>query len=264
MAQQHFQAHKHKKQDTNFDNDVWFENTLLPDVVLSDVYEKEKKENMDTLRQAKGVISQFHIYNDPAFQENGSKLLIRLLKLIVLRKRIYLSWIETELWKKAYESQSSQMELNKKGWIGTLPPLKFDLLDFIDLTTIEDEELEEKEIDDEDEEDSYQQNFIEDGSIAPLKLGALAITEFEVSMGTCLIENLKDINRYLKRNQTQRLVRILKIQLAEKVFFLSAVHTNCIVMAEIYLRYLQEGYQKSMKKVESDNNARKTRYQRAM
>ncbi|KAJ3074050.1 hypothetical protein HDU98_012245 [Podochytrium sp. JEL0797] len=78
------------------ENDDWLENPLFPDLILADKY------NPFDIQQGQGaenyipnVLAPYTMFTDPHFQALGRDLLTRALQALIIRNRLYFSWIET-------------------------------------------------------------------------------------------------------------------------------------------------------------------------
>ncbi|KAJ3327154.1 hypothetical protein HDU76_012304 [Blyttiomyces sp. JEL0837] len=124
------------------DSDVWLENPLLPDLILSERYIPYDLPNEGNARTIPNTISPYNMYTDPPFKPFARDILSRLLKTVVLRYRLLYSWIETEFWKTAFEDQFPQMGVNKAAYAGRLGALRYDIPEMADSTVVEDDDLE--------------------------------------------------------------------------------------------------------------------------
>jgi hypothetical protein len=222
---------------------LWFENPLLPDIILAEHYNSDEiAQTEDAQRQVQSSLAAYHIFNDPGYQMIACRLLSRLMKLMVLRKRIHLTWIDSEMGRKVYESQISALDISRKGWFGRLGHLKFAQLDYMD--SIEDEEFEDSdEESDADEDDPFRNDNNFDADLfVPLKFGALAMTEIDAPLASCSFDTLNDVLNGMKSIHLRRYSTILMLQLAERSFFVSATNLNCIVMSEMYQKLIAKRF----------------------
>ena len=77
------------------DSDTWLENPLLPDLILSEKYVPYEQPTEGNSRSLGNNIAPFTMYTDPPFKPKARDILSKLLKMIILRNRLYFSWIET-------------------------------------------------------------------------------------------------------------------------------------------------------------------------
>ncbi|KAJ3386308.1 hypothetical protein HDU92_002613 [Lobulomyces angularis] len=248
FALQNFESWKSKKIDriTSYENESgWFENPLFPDAFLSEKYSLFKSNQKEQWNK-EGLFSAFTMFNDPSFQTKGCSFLINMLKLLTLKKRLFLTGTESEFWKKTFENQCLQMGVSKKGIVGKLCPLKFDLLDFVDIKNLDEDDIECGESDGEDE--VFEQKSVEAFNVS-LKCGPLAISEIDESLGSLAGSSFSEIFDALKEPFLEKLSRALKIQLIEMYNCLAVSQMNSHILCEINLKYLTEGYPSKEKKM---------------
>lgn len=99
MEAQRFQTFGEKSPNVSLDDDMWFENPLLADVLLDEHY---RPSNPGDGKIISGGFAPYTCFNDPAFQNVGCELLCQMLKLFVGRKRLFLTWAEEGILKKSY------------------------------------------------------------------------------------------------------------------------------------------------------------------
>ncbi|KAI9005402.1 hypothetical protein BC832DRAFT_487234 [Gaertneriomyces semiglobifer] len=112
--------------------DIWMENPLLPDLLLTDVYVPEM-----TDRALNVHFAAMTPFTDANFNTTGCDIGHRLLKVLVTRDRLMGIWLETEYLRKVYELQFPQMGVNMNAYSGRLNSLRFDLPEMADNTAIE-------------------------------------------------------------------------------------------------------------------------------
>jgi hypothetical protein len=256
MSEQNFVTNKKpKKVKQCLDNDLWFENPLLPDIILAEHYNADEiLRSEDAQRQVQSSLSAYHIFNDPGYQKTACRLLTRLMKLMTLRKRIHLTWIDSEMSRQVYQSQITTMDIPRKGYFGRLGHIKFGQLDFMDPHNIEDEEFEDSDDEGSDhEEDPFRNEFAFEADLfVPMNFGLLAMSEIDPTIAVCTFDALNDVLNGMKSLHIQRFSTILNVQMAERTFFVSATNLNCVVMSELHHKMLAEGHV-SISKVYIDN-----------
>ncbi|KAI8813737.1 hypothetical protein BJ742DRAFT_377219 [Cladochytrium replicatum] len=232
--------------------------------ILQNPHKEDDAENQNKL----GVLTYI---NNPQFQQHGKTALSLLYKVILLQKRIIHSWSESEFWRRACSNQIQQMALQKENYVMRLSSLRFDMLDIEDRNAIED-----------DVEDDLEQemNFkLSSASARPsaiyspdtimpmqssgynsaltdcriefsqLRFSGLAITELDedaerTPFDVCTIDGLKSI---LLDSNITRLLRTLKVQMLEKVYYTSIVEVQDLLMAEIHKNTLLDQIERVFK-----------------
>lgn len=162
---------------------------------------------------------------------------------MTLRKRLLLTWVDSEISRKVFETQAMTMDVSLRGWFGRLPSLKLDQLDFMEeKPQFEDEDFEDS--DEEEESEDFNPNYYEFDKdfFVSLKLGSLAITEIDAPLAECRFDAIGDIFEGLKAAHLLRYSMILKVQMAERAYFVSAISLNSVVMTDLVSKMLAEGH----------------------
>ena len=95
MADYNFQTYHRGRKNTNrLDNDIWFHNPYLPDVLLNEYYIPFDQTSEGTFKTLGVTLSALNHYNDASYQMKGREILYRAIKVLILRKRLLASWIE--------------------------------------------------------------------------------------------------------------------------------------------------------------------------
>ncbi|KAI8608274.1 hypothetical protein BC830DRAFT_19898 [Chytriomyces sp. MP71] len=77
------------------ENDNWLENPLLPEMILAEKYNPFDLQAEGGEKYIPNMIAPYTIFTDPHFQPHARDILCRVLKVIVMRNRLYFAWIET-------------------------------------------------------------------------------------------------------------------------------------------------------------------------
>ncbi|KAI8608227.1 hypothetical protein BC830DRAFT_1156088, partial [Chytriomyces sp. MP71] len=153
------------------------------------------------------------------------------LKVIVMRNRLYFAWIETDFWKFIYEEQFPQMGLDKGEFSGRLGALNYDLPG-MDNTVIEDDDFEDVE----GKELNYDTGEAGEGSHATSntytwKCGPLAASELDENFnGMFDFANFKSIVKLIRPLNLHNMSRALKIQVLEKNWAMAEVEINSFLL----------------------------------
>ncbi|KAJ3155281.1 hypothetical protein HDU86_004371 [Geranomyces michiganensis] len=233
------------------DTEVWMENPLVLDVLLTDHYASYGKR--DSGQGLRIHVAAMTPYSDPDFRGRGLELCQRFGKLLVLKERLYYSWLTTEHWRRTYEAQFPQLLVNKVSYTGRLNSLRFDLPDMADNTAVEEEydddhfELVANDVgnDDEEKDPTLQatKTFLRFGPLAVAELDeniAAAITVPTMSSAFDL-STISGINLALAPDGLSQLRFSLKIQLLEKAWHVGAVELHHHLLAESHAKLMIAG-----------------------
>jgi hypothetical protein len=194
------------------DSDVWVENPLMPDLMLSEKYVPYELATEGNSRSLGNTVAPFTMFTDPPFKPKARDVLCRLLKAFVLRDRLYYGWLETEYWKSTFEDQFPQMGVNKAQYSGRLGALRYDVPEMVDNTVVEDED-----IDDFDASEMSHETLAVDVSephpvhgMQPWRVGPLAIAELDESQSMFDFSNFKSLLNIIRPLQLLRMARALK------------------------------------------------------
>ncbi|KAJ3107131.1 hypothetical protein HDU97_004824 [Phlyctochytrium planicorne] len=225
------------------DSDVWVENPLLPDLLLSEKYVPYELPTEGNSKALGNSVAPFTMFTDPAFKPRARHFLARLAKLLLLRNRLFFTWIETEFWKSTYEDQFPQMGLNKSAYSGRLGELRYDVPEMVDNTVVEDEEVEDFENSEANHETTVQENVEPAHSSYETfnwRVGPLAIAELDESQSLFDFSKIPNILQFLRPNQLRKISRALKIQILEKNWLMGAVEVHCHLLFDIHKTVLLE------------------------
>ncbi|ORY43775.1 hypothetical protein BCR33DRAFT_247997 [Rhizoclosmatium globosum] len=217
------------------DNDDWLENPLLPDLILNEKYSPFDLQHASaSSAYIPNMLSPYNMFTHPHFQPIGRDILVRSLKVLILRNRLYFSWIETDFWKFTYEEQFPQMGLEKNEYTGRLGAVNYDIPGMNDNTVVEDddfEDLEGKEI-------SYEAGDGHDGhgnvNTVHWRCGPLAIAELDDAHPLFDFSSLKSIMNIIRPLNISILTRTLKAQLVEKNWLMASAEINGFILHEIH------------------------------
>ncbi|KAJ3088326.1 hypothetical protein HK102_009028 [Quaeritorhiza haematococci] len=247
MYNRGFSFLKPRHTSTTLDSEFWFENPLITDIILDEYYIPYDQSDRGNARALNVQVAPYTMFSDPSFQPKGRDIMVQLLKAILLRNRLLLTWVESENWRRMYEVQIEQMGVNWRQHARRLTPLRFDLIDLID-TTVDDDDGEESSdniLEGESTEEavdqsqlllSYSTTRIFDTDV--LKVGPLALTELDDTQCNFDCHTFRGLNAMLRQEVQGQMSRALKIQLLERSFYTAAVHTHCLALAELHKQVL--------------------------
>ncbi|KAJ3020639.1 hypothetical protein HKX48_000485 [Thoreauomyces humboldtii] len=257
------------------DSEVWMENPLMPDIMLLDHYPRDASRNRE--QGLKLHVAAMTPFNDPEFRNRGLQICQRLIKVMVLKERLYFSWLATEHWRRTYEAQFPQLNVNKTAYTGRLNSLRFDLPDMADNTAVEDEY-----------EDDPIEGFGEGGANGEgdddrelamqatksfLRFGPLAVAELDENIAAAVItpspggpfdfSTVAGINSALRPNGMNQIRFSLRIQLLEKMWHMGAVDLHHLLLAETHCKVLIEGPAAKLDKNKAGGRRSPQRYSEA-
>ncbi|KAJ3415446.1 hypothetical protein HDV05_004888 [Chytridiales sp. JEL 0842] len=224
------------------DSDLWLENPLLPDLVLSEKYVPYELSDDGNSRSLGNSVAQHNMFTDPPFKPKGRDVLCRLLKTLLLRNRLLYSWFETEYWKSTFEDQFPQMGVNKELYCGRLGALRYDIPEMADNTVVEDEDMEDFDSSDLNQ-DAPAVDVSEPHSgqgVQPWRVGPLAIAELDESQCMFEFNNFQAIVALVRPLQLKRQARALKIQLLEKNWLMACVEIHSLLLFDMHQNILFE------------------------
>ncbi|KAJ3322787.1 hypothetical protein HDV06_002648 [Boothiomyces sp. JEL0866] len=225
------------KRGTLLEPEDLFANPYLPDAILKELYVPFDQSDEGTFKSLEIHLEPSTFYNDPSFQTDGIEILYRLLKALTLTMKINSNWLESENFRKTYESQLTVIGGKKTNNFQRLTSLKFDFQGVVLKENTPNEE--EREEDNEAEAvDTYVDNY-EERELNTLKFGPLAISEIDETIAAVENFGLDIIIASMKVDGIKKLKQILKIQATEKYWFQSAVETNNLISLEIHKQILQ-------------------------
>ncbi|KAI8912985.1 hypothetical protein DFJ77DRAFT_63797 [Powellomyces hirtus] len=235
------------------DTEVWMENPLMPDVVLMDHYTAYGKRDRDQgLRVHVAAMTPF---SDPDFRNRGVEVCQRLTKLLVLKERLYYSWLATENWRRTYDAQFPQLLVNKTAYTGRLNSLRFDLPDMADNTAVE-EEYDEDHTDGAAEGNNAANDVDEERDVIVqtsktfLRFGPLAVAELDEGIAAAIstpnmisafdLSSVAGINMALRPDGMSQIKFSLKIQILERTWHMGAVEIHHMLLSEAHSKILIE------------------------
>ncbi|KAJ3140712.1 hypothetical protein HDU90_008015 [Geranomyces variabilis] len=250
------------------DTEIWMENPLVLDMLLMDHYTSYGKR--DTGQGLRIHVAAMTPFSDPDFRSRGLELCQRFGKLLVLKERLYYSWLTTEHWRRTYEAQFPQFMVNKLAYTGRLNSLRFDLPDMADNTAVEEEydddhsELIATDVgNDEEEKDPTLQ-----ATKTSLRFGPLAVAELDESIAAAItvptitsafdLSTISGINLALAAEGLSQLRFSLKIQLLEKAWHAGAVELHHYLLAEAHSKLMAEGPPVKIDKNKSGHGGRRS------
>ncbi|KAJ3056732.1 hypothetical protein HK097_004593 [Rhizophlyctis rosea] len=259
LAQQNFRPPvKSRRVVGRLDCDVWIENPLLPDIVLAEQYVPLGQRDAGTAKSLNVPIAMWTPLTDPTYATKGKEVIQRILKTVVLKDRLMFSWVETEYWRRTYETQFPQMGIaNRTAYTGRLNSLRFDMPDVADTTAVEDEIEEDLgETGDHAAEVDEEGVTIRHDPTQP-KYAFLAISELDDGYTNFDFFGFAGILGFLGGEGLVRLREALKIQLIERGWLMPAAEMNHLVMTEIHGKLLTEKEEDRPKVEKSKGTQRK-------
>ncbi|KAJ3313302.1 hypothetical protein HDV04_002286 [Boothiomyces sp. JEL0838] len=225
------------KRGTVLEPEDLFLNPYLPDAILKELYDPFDQTEEGNLKSLEIHLEPGTFFNDASFQADGIEILYRLLKVITLTTKINNNWMESENFRKIYESQLTLIGGKKTNTYPRLTSLKFDFQGVL---------LKENNTNDEDREEDNEADAVEtyidnydEGESNTLKFGPLAISEIDETIAAVENFGIDIIIASMKIDGMKKLKQILKIQATEKYWFQSAVETNNLIGLEVYKQILQ-------------------------
>ncbi|KAI9090171.1 hypothetical protein DFS34DRAFT_376408 [Phlyctochytrium arcticum] len=245
----------------HLDAELWLENPLLADLLLVQHYSP-----LD-LGRSTSATGPMHLqvtaqtgFTDNEFRPRGLEILLRVLKVVIYRDRLFFSWLETEQLRKVYESQFPLMSVNKAAYSGRLNSLRFDSPDVADNTAVE-EDYEEGYIDEgeghggggaeSDRGEDDRPDINSQYNIPLLRYGPLAIAELDdtifaattasTARGAFDLATLEGVQLAMKPEGLRQLRTSLKVQTTEKFWHLGAVEIHDMLLGEVYIKLLSDG-----------------------
>ncbi|KAI8821098.1 uncharacterized protein EV422DRAFT_53275 [Fimicolochytrium jonesii] len=236
------------------DAELWMENPLMPDIILMDHYQTYGK--TDAEPELKHIAARTP-FTDPVFKPKAAHICQRLIKLVVLKDRLYYSWRSTENWRRIYEGQFPQLNVNKDAFTGRLNSLKFDFPDVADNTAVEEDY--EEETTDGGPDDAQQVAAESDDERDPavqfghsyLRFGPLAVAELDEHLASAIslptpsapfdLSTVSGINTSLRPEPMRQMAFSLKIQTVEKFWHMAAVELHHLLLSEVHAKLLIEG-----------------------
>ncbi|KAI8844927.1 hypothetical protein BC829DRAFT_281076 [Chytridium lagenaria] len=183
------------------------------------------------------------MFTDPPFKPKARHFLARLLKLIMLRNKLFFSWIEADFWKFTYEDQFPQMGLNKTSYSGRLGELRYDVPEMVDTTVVEDEEVEEFDT-------STAHIELNAAEITETphnshdtftwRVGPLAIAELDESQSQFDFSKISNILQLLRPNQLRNCLVQSKFNFWRKNWLMGAVEVHSLILFDIHRAALFE------------------------
>ncbi|KAJ3269943.1 hypothetical protein HDV01_000789 [Terramyces sp. JEL0728] len=224
------------KRGTVLEPEDLFSNPYLPDAILKELYVPFDQSDEGNYKSLEIHLEPNSFYNDPSFQTDGLEILYRLLKVITLGNKINSAWIDSENHRKIYESQLTVIGGKKTNSLQRLTSLKFDFQGVVlkENTANEEEKEEENEAE---AAETYIDNF-DETEMNTLKFGPLAICELDETIPAVENFGLDIIIASMKADGVKKLKQVLKVQVAEKYWFLSAVETNNLIAMEVHKQIL--------------------------
>ena len=217
-------------------NDALLENPYLIDAILSLHYVPFDQTEEGNFKSLGVVLEPQTFFTDESYKFKALDLLLKSTRMLLLKNRLHLTWIEGENWRKTYDGLFSVMNVNNKApYCGRLGSLNFDAPMASDSAV--DEEVEDDTGDNfETTEDSQQDLVVKDRTL--LRFGPLAIAELDESLSLFHFTSISEISHNMRSSGMDKLQQALKLQVLDKYWYMAAVETHTLVLNDIYSNIL--------------------------
>jgi hypothetical protein len=241
------------KRGTILEPDIYFQNPYIPDALLKELYVPFDQTDDGNHKSLEVLFEPINFYNDPSFQVDGIEILYRLLRVIMLSQRITVDWLDTEIWRKAFDGQLVEIGVKKANYNGRLPSLKFDFQS----SGMKDVGGDEEKEDDQDGDGMEMHGIDDQDSERGARYGPLAMAEIDDSFCQNEAESIQGILVMIKRDGMMRLKQIEKIQLLEKYWNIAATELTNLVLLEADIHEVKNLDRGSENNLKNDENSLK-------
>ncbi|TPX51275.1 hypothetical protein SeLEV6574_g00407 [Synchytrium endobioticum] len=220
------------------ESDIWTENPLLADVVITEVYNPYHYTSTDNARAMGVNIGPMTAFSDPAYQDIARNYAHLLARSLLLKNRLTLAWVETEFWRRALDLQYVQMGVNRRAYGARLAPLPIDGNPLgPDVISTEEEEIEDYQ------DDSFYESYTDLVSASSdLQNFGLAMQEIDRLYDDFNFSTFEALQFNLRWQVIRAMTHALRVQLLEKNYLVGAVELHSLYLAEIHKNVLSSSF----------------------
>ncbi|TPX37057.1 hypothetical protein SmJEL517_g00863 [Synchytrium microbalum] len=227
------------KPGVGLDSEVWTENPLLGDIVITEMYNPYHYTSSDNARALGINLGPMSAFSDPAYQETARSYAHLLTRLLLIKNRLNLSWTETEYWRRALDLQYVQMGVNRRAYGARLAPLPLDGNPLPpDVISTEEDEIEDYQ------EESFYESYTDLVSASSdLQNFGLAMAEIDRLFDDFNFSTFEALQFNLRWQVVRAMTHSLRVQMLEKNYLMGAVELHSLLLAEIHKNALTSSFE---------------------